>query len=366
MAAGCDVADIDPSPQARAVAAGSGVLALDELGDATTGQVLAWSRDRGADALLVCAASTSSVPVLRAPALCRDRAPVVIVGDTGLELDRAPFYEKELSLRFARSYGPGRYDLSYEAWGMDYPAGQVRWTEGRNFEAVLDLLATGRLRVADLVTHTFGIDDGAAAYQLIAERAEPYLAITISYPPGGAAGGCLARAAVPAARAAPAEPGSAGWGSAASGRAEPRVGWVGAGAFSAGTLLPAFRAAGFADFTAIASASGISSHRAAERHGFRRAVSDGFSVIADSGTDIVVIVTPHDTHAELAALALRAGKHVWCEKPLALTMDELEQVAGAWQESGLQLAVGFNRRWSPAVRAAREAIAAAAASRLLV
>ena len=118
----------------------------------------------------------------RAPALCRDRAAVVIVGDVGLELDRTPFYERELSLRFARSYGPGRYDPSYEAWGVDYPAGQVRWTEGRNFEAVLDLLAAGRLQVADLVTHTFDIGDAAAAYQLIEKRAEPYLAIRLSYP----------------------------------------------------------------------------------------------------------------------------------------------------------------------------------------
>ncbi len=171
MAAGCDVSGIDPAPHARAVAAASGVLALDELAGATTGRVLAWSRGRGADAVLICAASKSSVPVLRAPALCRDRAPVVVVGDIGLDLDRTPFYEKEISLRFARSYGPGRYDASYESWGVDYPAGHVRWTEGRNFEAVLDLMAAGRLKVADLVTHTFGIDDAAAAYQLIEERA---------------------------------------------------------------------------------------------------------------------------------------------------------------------------------------------------
>ena len=120
-------------------------------------QVLSWSRGRGADAVLVCAAGRSSDAMMRVPALCRDRAAVVIVGDVGLQLDRTPFYERELSLRFARSYGPGRYDPSYEAWGVDYPAGQVRWTEGRNFEAVLDLLASGRLQVADLVTHTFDI-----------------------------------------------------------------------------------------------------------------------------------------------------------------------------------------------------------------
>ena len=347
MAAGCDVAGIDPAPHARAVAAGSGVLALDELADATTGRVLAWSRGRGADAVLVCAASRSSVPVLRTPALCRDRAPVVVVGDIGLDLDRTPFYEKEISLRFARSYGPGRYDASYESWGVDYPAGQVRWTEGRNFEAVLDLMAAGRLKVANLVTHSYGIGEAATAYRLIETRPEPYLAIQITYP-AGAADDPVVLAPAPKASSS------------------PGVGWVGAGAFSTGTLLPEFWDAGFDRFTAIASASGISSRRAAERGGFARAVSGGFRVIDDPDTQVVVIATPHDTHAELAVLALTAGRHVWCEKPLALTMDELDEVSRAWQDSGLQLAIGFNRRWSPAVLAARRVLAEVPAPKLLL
>src|SRR5260221_3520446 len=182
MVSGCDVAGIDPAAHARIIAAGSGVLALDETGGATTDQVEAWSRGRGADAVLVCSANPSSGPVTRVPALCRDRAAVVIVGGIGLQLDRSPFYERELSLRFARSYGPGRYDPSYEAWGVDYPAGQVRWTEGRNFEAVLDLLATGRLTVTDLVTHSFDITAAAQAYKLIEEPPELYLAIRLEYP----------------------------------------------------------------------------------------------------------------------------------------------------------------------------------------
>lgn len=349
MAAGCDVAGIDPDPRARA-AAGPGVLALDELGDPTTDEVMSWSRGRGADAVLVCAATRSSDPVLRAAALCRDRAPVVVVGDVGLELDRRPFYEKEISLRFARSYGPGRYDASYESWGIDYPAGQVRWTEGRNQEAVLDMMAAGRLQVADLVTHTFGIDDAAAAYRLIETRAEPYVAIRITYPPGAVDEPVIVRPAAPA--------------SASAG--EPGVGWVGAGAFSTGILMPAFRDAGFSRFTAVASASGLSSRRAAERHGFGRAVSGGFRVIDDPDTSVVVIATPHDMHAELAILGLKAGRHVWCEKPLALTEEELDEVARAWQGSGCQLAIGFNRRWSPAVRAARQALGPASGRRLLV
>lgn len=186
-AAGCDVAGIDPAEYPRTTAIGSGILALDERGTETTGELLSWSRGRGADAVLICAASRSSDPVLRATALCRDRAPIVVVGDVGLQLRRAPFYEREISLRFARSYGPGRYERSYETWGVDYPAGMVRWTEGRNFEAVLDLLAAGRLQVSDLATHTYPVSEATSAYRLIEERSERFLAIRLSYPAAPAA-----------------------------------------------------------------------------------------------------------------------------------------------------------------------------------
>ena len=403
MAAGCDVVGIDLAAHARITAAGSGVEALDELGEATTEQVIAWSRGRGADAVLVCAASHSSAPVTRAPALCRDRAAIVIVGDVGLNLDRTPFYERELSVRFARSYGPGRYDPSYEAWGVDYPVGQVRWTEGRNFEAVLDLMAGGRLKVADLVTHCYEIDEAAAAYQLIENRADPYLAVQLTYPKPDADVPTLPKripssavpapgtpsspssppamigpavpaprqpltsvpaVASPAGSLAPAGPPS----SEPSARSAPAagIGWIGAGAFSTGTLLPAFRRAGFNRFVAVTSASGITARRAADRYHFDKAVSGTFPVIDDPDVGIVVIATPHDTHAELASLALKDGRHVWCEKPVALSVDELAQVEAAWEASERQLMIGFNRRWSPAVRPARAALAGMASPKFLV
>jgi predicted dehydrogenase/threonine dehydrogenase-like Zn-dependent dehydrogenase len=347
MAAGCDVAGIDPAPYPRGVASKTGVLALDECGRETTDQVLAWSRGRGADAVLVCAAGPSPAAVMRVPELCRDRAAVVIVGDVGLQLSRTPFYERELSLRFARSYGPGRYDPSYEAWGVDYPAGQVRWSEGRNFEAVLDLLAGGRLAVGDLVTHTFDIGDAADAYRLIGDRPEPYLAIRLDYP--GAAD--------------PERPVQL---RQAAAHDQPGIGLVGAGAFADGTLLPALRAAGFSRLTAVASAGGLTATRLAQRHGFEQAVAGAEAVLADPGVSVLVIATPHDTHARLAVQALAAGRHVWCEKPLALTEDELDAVRAAWLESGRVLAVGFNRRWSPAVAAARQALAGTTAAKLVV
>ena len=351
MAAGCDVAGIDPAAYPRAIAAKSGVLALDERGQETTEQLMAWSRGRGADAVLVCAAGRSPAAVMRVPERCRDRAAVVIVGDVGLQLNRTPFYERELSLRFARSYGPGRYDPSYEAWGVDYPAGQVRWTEGRNFEAVLDLLAGGRLRVADLVTHTFEIGQAADAYRLIAERPEPYLAIRLDYP---------------GTTADPRQPARHGPAAVAVGSAEPGVGLIGAGAFSVGTLLPALTAAGFTRLASVGSAGGLSATRVAQRHGFGRAVSGAEAVLADRDVAVALIATPHDTHAALTVAALRGGRHVWCEKPVGLTEDELDEVRNAWRASGRVLAVGFNRRWSPAVAAARRAVAEVAAPKLVV
>jgi hypothetical protein len=368
-ASGCDVAGIDPSRAARDAAARSGVtIALDERGLATTSQVLDWSRGRGADAVLVCAADPSPATMTRTPQLCRDRAAVVVVGDVGLGLRRTPFYERELSLRFARSYGPGRYDRSYEEWGVDYPAGQVRWTEGRNFEAVLDLLAAGRLRVADLVTHTFTIGQAGQAYQLIDRGDDPYLAIQLGYPDGvagslagrpaatdpAASGEAAAPAADPPVRLRP--PGQHGG---------PGVGWIGAGAFSTGTLMPAFRAAGLRNLIAVTSARGHSARRAGQQHGFELAVSGAGAVIAAPGVRLVVVATPHDSHQELTASALAAGQHVWCEKPLALTRDGVAAVEAAWRSSGRQLMIGFNRRWSPAVQAARQLLAGITAPKLI-
>jgi predicted dehydrogenase/threonine dehydrogenase-like Zn-dependent dehydrogenase len=344
-ASGCEVFGIDVAPAAVEVAARAGVQARLEDGEATTEAVLDWSRGRGADAVLLCASGSSSDVARRTPALCRDRARVVVVGDLGLELTRTPFYEKELTLLFARSYGPGRHERSYEDYGVDYPAGQLRWTEGRNFEAVLDLLAAKQLVVDDLVTHRFPIAEAGAAYDVIDAGDELCLAVALDYPaeardeepirlrdPGPAAGDALG------------------------------VGWIGAGAYSTGVLLPAFAAAGFDHRVAIVSGSGLTARRAAERHGFETVVSAAADVIGDPEVSVVVIATPHDSHAGFAAEALRAGKHVWCEKPLALTEEELDDVEAALADSpSAVLMVGHNRRWSPHVDLVRGELAGAPA-----
>jgi predicted dehydrogenase len=315
-------------------------LALVEAGDDTTAAVEAWTNGVGVDAVLVTAATRSSDPMRRAPDLARDRATLVLVGDVGLELDRRPFYEKELSLRVARSYGPGRYERAYEDWGIDYPAGQVRWTEGRNQEAFIGLMARGRLAVADLVTHEFPIEDALSAYALL-ESDTPSLGIELTYPSK------VPDRATPI-RLAPRVPGSNG------------IGLIGAGAFARGVLVPALQSAGLGRMVTVASASGLSAVRLAERVGFEQVAPSAQAVIDDPDVSVVVIATPHDSHAALAATALRAGKHVLCEKPLALTDVELDSVEEAWRSSGCRLWVDFNRRYSPAVIEARRHLVKAA------
>jgi len=355
LASGCDVAGIDPAARPREVAAGAGVLALDELGDDTTERVIAWSRGRGADAVLVCAATKSAAVVARTPALARDRANIVVVGDVGLDFDRAPFYHRELSLLFARSYGPGRYEPAYEDWGVDYPAGQVRWTEGRNCEAVLDLQRSGKLKTADLVTHEFSIEQAGAAYELLASQPGGCLAIRLNYPRKDRQDQpVLIRRRPPADGRARCDSNQVG------------VGLIGAGAFATGTLLPALRAAGFARFVSVATSSGLSARRAAERHGFEQAASGASAVIDDPDVGVVVIATPHDAHTRLTVEALRARRHVWCEKPAALAEDGLDEIEKAWREAGGSLTLGFNRRWSEPLRVVREALDGVAGPRLVV
>ncbi|MDQ1711638.1 MAG: hypothetical protein QOE45_1088 [Frankiaceae bacterium] len=340
MAAGCSVAGIDLDPWNADLLTASGGLGLVESGADTTERVLSWSHGRGADAVVLTAATPSSEPVRRATELARDRAALVVVGDVGLDLQRTPFYDKELRLLFARSYGPGRYDRAYEEWGVDLPVGYVRWTEGRNLEAFLDLVAAGRMGVADLVTHTFPVEEAAAAYALV-EGGERSLGIQLTYTPDA-----------PRHEVVDVAPKRVS--------ASPGVGLIGAGAYAKATLLPAMKMAGLDRLVAVASASGLSARHLAERHGGEHVMSDAEPLLALPDVDLVVVATRHDSHADLAARALRAGKHVFCEKPLALSEDELSSVVDAWRASPGALFVGFNRRYSVPVRLVRDHLAGGA------
>lgn len=316
---------------------GANGMGLIEAGTETTDAVNAWSRGRGADAVLITAATESSAPLQRAPVLTRDRGTIVVVGDVGMDLQRTPLYEKELTLRVARSYGPGRYERSYEAWGVDYPPGLVRWTAGRNMEAFLDLLASGRMSVGDLITHRFPFDRAADAYDLLQAHTEPYLGIEFEYSKEQPTALTSIRLTPPSS-------------------ARDGVALLGAGNYVRATMLSSLKAAGFDRLVSISSANGVSARRVAESAGFEKVESSIEQIIDDPDITAVLIATPHSTHADLTARALSGGKHVFCEKPLALSYDELNLVLGAWRRSGRQLFVGFNRRLSPAVQAATTAL----------
>jgi predicted dehydrogenase/threonine dehydrogenase-like Zn-dependent dehydrogenase len=327
-AAGCRVLGVDLSPDLAARALDTG--AVDE----------GWARAAvpesagDCDAVLITAATRSSDPIELAAKLCRDRGRIVVVGDVGLEVPRTPFYEKELDLRLSRSYGPGRYDREYEERGLDYPIGYVRWTERRNMEAFLHLVASGRIDVAPLVSERLPLERAAEAYDEIVMADQSPLGIVLTSDPTP-----IEPDGPSPAEARPAAP------------TTHTVGVIGAGSFAGRVLIPALHEAGFT-LGAVASSGGLSAVAATERfeHG-RTASAD--EILEDPALGIVVVATRHSSHADLATRALRAGKAVFVEKPPALNEPDLEDLERARDETGLPLAVGFNRRFAPLARELR-------------
>ena len=306
-----------------------------------------FTNGRGVDAVLVCAATSSNDPIELASALCRDRGRVVVLGSVGLDIPRASFYEKELDLGLSRSYGPGRYDASYEERGHDYPFGYVRWTEQRNIAEFLRLVQQKLVDVDALTTHRFPIEQAPEAYALISERrsvsGEPRpVGVLLEY----AADPELASPAT-IEIAAPRRP---------TGGQTVGVGLIGAGSFATRILIPALRSDERVGLVAVCTSSGVTATHVARRFGFARATSDAEGLAANGDIGAVVIATRHDSHAELAAAALRAGKAVFCEKPLASSWPDLEEVAAAYRDRPAPLFVGFNRRFSPLVQQLRDAL----------
>jgi predicted dehydrogenase/threonine dehydrogenase-like Zn-dependent dehydrogenase len=289
------------------------------------------------DAVIITAATKSSDPIELAADLCRDRGRVVVVGDVGLQVPRAPFYAKELELRLSRSYGPGRYDLEYEERGLDYPIGYVRWTERRNMAAFLDLVAAGKIHLDRLVTNRVPVDEAPEAYERLLSADRSPLGIVLEY----------TETKLP--------PREATRRSATSRDALASAGVIGAGSFAQRILIPGLRGAGF-NLSTVASALGLSARAAADRFGFDRAATVD-DVITDPGTGLVAIATRHGSHARLAADALRAGKLVFVEKPPCLNAAELADLRSAVAESEWPLLVGFNRRHAPAAQVLRQRIA---------
>jgi predicted dehydrogenase/threonine dehydrogenase-like Zn-dependent dehydrogenase len=334
---GCRVFGLDLDPARVSLAMELGADRAIVSGEEAAGEIDRWTRGHGADAVLITAATDSNQPVELAARVSRLKGRVIVVGMTGLDIPRAPFFSRELKLIISMSYGPGRYDANYEERGRDYPLPYVRWTEKRNIESFLELVNDGRVNVEKLTTHRFRIEDAERAYELIsADSKEPYLGVLLNYDPDRE---ITRRVSL----------------TSSVHRAEKaiRMGVIGAGGYVPAMLLPHFKTEGV-EFRSIATATGVSAHDVGKRFGFAFAVSSADELLDEGDINLVVIGTRHDSHAELARKALERNKNVFVEKPLALNDDELDQVLRAAANSTGRLMVGFNRRFSPLAQRARD------------
>ena len=349
---GCRVLGIDLDQQRLDLASGFGAetFLLSEGRDPVE-VARSFSRDRGVDAVILTVSSKSNEPVSQAARMSRKRGRIVLVGVTGLELSRAEFYEKELTFQVSCSYGPGRYDPNYEDKGNDYPFEFVRWTEQRNFEAVLDMMAEGKLKVKSLVSHNFEVEEAEKAYQLVG-GAEKSLGILLKYPSVEISD--KARTVSFHANEQNREDAKR-----KTGQEKVSIHFVGAGNYANKILIPAFKKAGVS-LQGVASKTGLGGVRAARKHGFVEATTEISSLIADKEADAVVIATRHDSHAGYVIDALNAGKHVFVEKPLCLEKEELDRIRMAYEKKNgnenLILMVGFNRRFSSLVEKTKRLI----------
>ena len=335
-AQGCRVLGIDPDPGRCALAEKFGipVLNLSTCSD-PVGWCHAHTGGVGVDGVLITASTKSSDPVSIAAQVCRQRARIVLVGVTGLELRRDLFYKKEITFQVSCSYGPGRYDPAYEQQGQDYPIGFVRWTEQRNFQAVLHALSTGSLCTELLISHRFPVEQAVDAFELLTS-AEPSLGILLRYP--GTADPHKRTIALPSDRSGDSRVPLTG---------KPMLGVIGAGNYASRILIPAFAKAG-GRFHTLSSSTGIAPVHIGRKFVFRQASTDLSALFADPTCNTVVIATRHDSHASLVQQALASGKHVFVEKPLCLTAEELTAIESDHTDEQV-LMVGFNRRFAPLV-----------------
>jgi len=300
-----------------------------------------FSRGVGLDGVLITAATQSNEPLHQAAAICRKKGRIVLTGVIGPEFSRADFFEKELSFQVSCSYGPGRYDPVYEQHGVDYPVGYVRWTEQRNFIAYLDLVAAGDVSAAEMMGHRFSVERASEAYDMLNSGAAG-IAIGIEYPYA---------ANVPVVRKVRLVDLASATDGRALAAAGAQVGFIGAGNYGAGVLLPAFKRAG-AHIVSVGDRGGLLGWLAARKVGAEEATSIPDSLFTDSRLNTLVIATRHDSHGRLVCRALDAGKHVFVEKPLALTEQELVEIEARVGDGRPKLMVGFNRRFAPHVQMA--------------
>ncbi len=335
---GCKVLgiDFDESRLELAKQFGAEIVNL-SAGEDPVAAGLVFSKGRGVDGVIITASTKSSEPVSQAANMCRQRGRIVLVGVTGLELNRAEFYEKELSFQVSCSYGPGRYDANYEEKGQDYPFGFVRWTEKRNFEAVLDMMADGRLNLEPLISHNFDFDDAVKAYETISSD-KTALGVILNYTEGAAEEQYSSKIILRSNVRFDTE--------------EPIFGFIGAGNYASRILIPAFKKAG-AQLHTIVSRGGVSASHHGRKNDFHVATTDDLSVLEENDVNSIVVVTRHNSHAKYVIKALRHKKNVFVEKPLALKTEDLDEIEEVYYEVaepvGIRLMVGFNRRFAPQV-----------------
>lgn len=330
---GCQVTGIEPSLKRVEFARKAGIQAFQR--EDILSSVASLTQNRGFDAVLICAATSSSDTVELAGEIVRDRGSVISLGVVGLDIPRKPYYEKEIFFQVSRSSGPGRYDPVYEEAGVDYPLGYVRWTEGRNLQAFVQLLHARKIEVADLITHQFIIDDAAKAYELITGKTEEeYVGIVLDYPLADERNEQQREWVAVQEKHNP--------------EASIRVGAIGAGNYAKATFLPVMHKSRDIDLVAIASINGVNAQHAAQRFGFENATSSADAILEHEKINTVVIMTRHQDHAALTLTALKSGKHVYCEKPLALTLKDLDEIETQLRKKTSPiLMVGFNRRFAP-------------------
>jgi predicted dehydrogenase/threonine dehydrogenase-like Zn-dependent dehydrogenase len=331
-AAGCQVVGVDIDKAACNLAKLSGADLVASDWQSARAACMSLTEGRGADCVLITAGTKSNEPIELAGELARDRARVIVVGLVGMDVPRHTYYTKELDLRLSRSYGPGRYDPEYEEKGNDYPIGYVRWTERRNMEAFLRLVADGKINTELLTTHRFSVSKAEDAYKLILSRdGERYCGVVLKY--------TSADQPLPA-YDSPAR-------AKTLARDELGVSFIGAGNFARGVLLPIIKREPKVHLISLATATGISAKNTSAQFGFAHSTTDHEEILGSDQSQVVFIATRHDSHAQLAAEALKRGKSVFVEKPLATTEDGLREVLTAVRESNGLLMVGYNRRFAP-------------------
>lgn len=339
LAQGCRVMGVDFDENKLSIARKFGAITVNPAkGEDSVAAAMAFSFNRGVDAVLITASTKSNDPVSHAAQMSRKRGRIILVGVTGLELNRSEFFEKELTFQVSCSYGPGRYDKQYEENGIDYPIGFVRWTEQRNFEAVLDMLAAKKIDMPVLISHRFNFNEAVKAYDVLTKERSA-LGIVLNYE--DYSNELLDRTVqFTEPRLYPAS--------------EPILGVLGAGNYASRVLIPAFQKAG-GKLSIVVTGGGISGAHFGRKMGFSSVSSDSAQIFNDKTINTVVIATRHDSHAEFVIKAIEAGKHVFVEKPLALNLEEIESIQAAWSQrescsySMPLLMVGFNRRFSPLI-----------------